>query len=461
MATVKIAAKVPLRKRREAQSNSKEKEESILETKSATAIISDLWAVAKEERLINRMFDPIFTNASGLLDKLLLSTNMAYPPQDVLQKVNLQKECDLMNQLRYAMKHALLASRPSSIAWCTGTWSLMFQSHQSVLEKYLGISNQDIIIDTCEKHTYTLQILVHEPGYYLVVDHDTKTIVLSISCSQSFGDAITDLNAIPCAFTVDNITGKVHEGMLQSAFRINNAITKTLLETCALYEDYNVVITGHSLGAGVAALLGLMYKDHPIIRQKHGLRVYAFASPCIVSKEFTDNEIGSDFITSIAVNCDMVTRLSVESFKKYNRRQDLVMNQKLSVVANLKSYCKGDLMPPEDDRTTELLNLICSASCSRMYGELYPLGRPLWFVPTELFEDKEMEPEIRCALRHRIGALNDCEAPKNKDQSENGAGHTLCDASSYRYVFTDLVCSAKAKSDHYPDVYLSICGGSL
>ena len=442
---------------------------AVLSVKSSNEVMSGIWALAKEEQLWTRMLGTKHRKASKVLHKVLHSINVAYPPRDVLQPIDLNQESALMNQLRYAMRHSVLALRPSCIAYTTGTWSLMFKSHKSVLKRYLEISDKDIILNTCSKNMKRWKFRVNEPGYYLMVDHNTKRIVLSIRSSQSFGDVITDLNANPCAFTVDNINGKVHEGMLQSAYSLKDAITEPLLQTCALHEDYKMVITGHSLGGGVAALLGLMYKDHPIIRQKHGLKVYAFASPCIVSKEFTDNEIGSDFITSIAVNCDMVTRLSVQSVKKYNWRQDLMMNQRESVVEALisennerrKTANVISSTPKETAESRALSNAISSVP-NDSDDELYQLGRPLWFVPNEIIDGESSTDNEISSSQPQDDDTELKEDPEDlRQESTNSSKHTLCDASSYRYVFQDLVMSFQSWTDHYPGVYLKTCGASL
>ncbi len=43
-----------------------------------------------------------------------------------------------------------------------------------------------------------------------------------------------------------------------------------------MVQEYNVVVTGHSLGAGVAAILSLLMHDLPQYKQ---LRCYAFSPP--------------------------------------------------------------------------------------------------------------------------------------------------------------------------------------
>lgn len=45
-------------------------------------------------------------------------------------------------------------------------------------------------------------------------------------------------------------------------------------------QEYKIVLTGHSLGAGVASVLAVMFKErHP--EWSHDLRAYNFATPAV------------------------------------------------------------------------------------------------------------------------------------------------------------------------------------
>jgi predicted lipase len=84
-----------------------------------------------------------------------------------------------------------------------------------------------------------------------------------------------------------NLTIRCHEGILISALGLFTKL-EILVEELLLPTGYKLLITGHSLGAGVAALLGILLRSRfPRLQlDSNGttmmLRVVAFASPPIL-----------------------------------------------------------------------------------------------------------------------------------------------------------------------------------
>ena len=97
---------------------------------------------------------------------------------------------------------------------------------------------------------------LYKPAYYLVVDTEEQKIVLSVRGSTSAADWLTDLDAEADAesFDIDGdtkIDGYVHPGIYLAASELKKRVDERLIETARKYEDYQVIITGHSLGAGI------------------------------------------------------------------------------------------------------------------------------------------------------------------------------------------------------------------
>lgn len=364
--------------------------------KSHSQIISDVFKTAMNENMLTRLTHPAHRQASNLWNQLSHKIDLSYPPKSSLIPINnnhAQKQ-DLsisIEDIRYSMRHSFCAYQPALIAMKSQELSLGIKSHDNVLKACFGISDDDIIVNKCTSNPW--KSTVHEPSFYLIVDHNKRKIVLSIRGTSSISDIMTDLNAKCKKCDNDDIgfhTGYVHEGMLHSAKFIKDKINFKLCGLCKIYSNYQVIICGHSLGAGIASLLGLMYANDPIIRYKNRLKVYSFASPCIVSKEFDEQKVGYSYIHSIALSTDIITRLSFESIKKWNLRQDLIMNypQDKIIECLLDTQEQQSMEGQEcESSTSEFLRVLKSLESPDPNLELFPLGRVLWLVPNIVMDD--------------------------------------------------------------------------
>jgi len=80
-------------------------------------------------------------------------------------------------------------------------------------------------------------------------------------------------------------------------------------------KDFELVITGHSLGAGVASLVSLF------LHKRFGdrMKCYAFSNPCgLMSKRLS--EYCDKFVTSLVVGNDLVGRLSLWTMQQLRNK---------------------------------------------------------------------------------------------------------------------------------------------
>ncbi|CAD5215322.1 unnamed protein product [Bursaphelenchus okinawaensis] len=165
---------------------------------------------------------------------------------------------------------------------------------------------------------------LYQVPFVVLTDHRTNSIVITIRGSASLLDLVTDLSLSDDVFSVDvdsdpilkedhelDSSGevRVHRGMLNSARYVFNMLKKyqVLEDLMELHPTYNVVVCGHSLGAGVAALLTLLLKQgYPTVR------CYAFSPPGCVISEHGQSEMESH-VLSIIVGDDLVPRISYQS----------------------------------------------------------------------------------------------------------------------------------------------------
>ncbi|GAC73579.1 hypothetical protein PANT_9c00195 [Moesziomyces antarcticus T-34] len=96
---------------------------------------------------------------------------------------------------------------------------------------------------------------------YVAVDDAAKAVVLTCRGTMGLSDILTDLTATFETIAVEGGRSdrhyQVHSGMLASTRRLcneNSTVMQTLRRALEENPDYGLVITGHSLGGGVAAL---------------------------------------------------------------------------------------------------------------------------------------------------------------------------------------------------------------
>lgn len=109
----------------------------------------------------------------------------------------------------------------------------------------------------------------------------------------------------------------------------------------SMYPEYELVITGHSLGAGLAVLVGAkLYSKYPT------LKVYGFATPSgLLSREaakFTEH-----FVYTVVIGDDVIARISLEAVENLKVGiLETLQSCKLPKVFNLiiKLICKSQVL---------------------------------------------------------------------------------------------------------------------
>lgn len=193
-----------------------------------------------------------------------------------------------------------------------------------------------------------------KPRFYVVTDHPRKTIILVLRGTLSMGDLAADLTCESVPFVFDPEVQKnmdarvaqmqaaeggakrasfvseeafgflVHEGFVITANEIGykgRAVHRAVAAALAANPGYSIDVTGHSLGAGVASVLAMMWADPttgltiassglPAGRRLHA---YCFAVPCVTSSQLGRSV--SSIITSYTYSYDLVCRLSLGSIQ--------------------------------------------------------------------------------------------------------------------------------------------------
>lgn len=206
----------------------------------------------------------------------------------------------------------------------------------------------------------------------VVCDHTTKTVIVSIRGTFSLSGIIVDL----AGFCREFCGGWAHAGFAAAARHTWKTVWETVLQQKMQYlpSDYNLVLTGHSMGAGVACLITiLLHHERPPALRDRTIRCHAFAAPPVFGPLSAAPEAVSNII-AYTNGWDCVPSLSVDAIRRF-----------MGAVSRIDTALRGH---PVWQRAAERYELGEPAEdLVRAYYGAVPLRplmqAPVLFVPTE------------------------------------------------------------------------------
>ena len=121
------------------------------------------------------------------------------------------------------------------------------------------------------------------------------------------------------AKNVEFLDGLAHDGILKAALRLIEESTDVLKRAFETYPDYRLIITGHSLGAGVSVLLHLGIragKFQDIIPSTIELKTIALAPPAVYKATEIPEHMTNEIIGIVQGN-DCVPRLGLTNLDEF------------------------------------------------------------------------------------------------------------------------------------------------
>jgi len=233
-----------------------------------------------------------------------------------------------------------------------------------------------------------------EPGYLVAVDHETGHVVVALRGTSSVRDVLSDLACQPTDVQLSGMDGIAHSGMLTAARRIEAklaGLVKMGLERLAI-ETTRVIVVGHSLGAGVSALITALWHDR-LAFPGIDLRCVALACPQILDQRLS--QAMGNFTTSILLGHDLVPRFSLATA---NDLRSAILHIHDPQGHGLQaSFGSQELLAAEASGQSEQLvqaYVALRQSACRAPGRLFPAGRLVHLQPRPQLAEAEAFDEL-------------------------------------------------------------------
>ncbi|XP_012975863.1 diacylglycerol lipase-beta isoform X2 [Mesocricetus auratus] len=314
--------------------------------------------------------------------------------------------------------------------------------HFASILKTTGLQYRDFIHISFHDKVYELPFIV-------VLDHRKEAVVVAVRGTMSLQDVLTDLSAESENLELDiELQDCVaHKGIAQAARYVYRRLVNDgiLSQAFSIAPEYRLVLVGHSLGAGAAALLAIMLR-----RAYPQVRAYAFSPPRgLLSKSLY--EYSKDFIVSLILGMDVIPRLSVTNMEDLKRRI-------LRVIANcnkpkykilLHGCWYGLFGGSPDNSPTELDEGNQGALTQPLLGEQSLLTR---CSPGYSSSDSPLDSPTKYPPLYPPGRIIHLE-------EESGSGRFgCCSAARYRArwaheaEFGKILIGPKMLTDHLPNI---------
>ncbi|KZT13181.1 alpha/beta-hydrolase [Laetiporus sulphureus 93-53] len=245
----------------------------------------------------------------------------------------------------------------------------------------------------------------------------------------------------------------VHGGMLKMARAMGapgKPVHVAVRDVLRRNRGYSLVLCGHSLGAGVAALLALMWAN-PYTRlthrrsglpQRRTVSAYCFAPPCLTSPRLGKIAGESGLILSFVHSHDVVSRLALGSVRDLARcamwlcKAEEAHHEGYSTITKRALKWTSGLGKEED--TEWFIAMRKTLEANMQMTELYPPGRVWWAL-----RDGDLHPAHR--LRDADGKLK---GPSSGEQKVR-----LFEVLDVPQAFGQIVFARDMLSSHLPHQY--------
>lgn len=295
---------------------------------------------------------------------------------------------------------------------------------------------------------------IYKPVHYIAFFRETNAIVVAIRGTSSLADCITDISALPTVINLNDIPENrspdeyfVHGGFYESAKYVHESLLShsIITDLCTgKYAECNLIILGHSLGAGVALVLStLLWSRYEDLRSR--IQCLAYSPPGGVLSAAT-----VEYCSSFTIGCfygqDMIPRIAQHTFDRFREEIFDLLAASRNSKASLFVKCF---------QTTDLVSSFHPSTCSSdtfsVPNEAVSFRNSLRFTTLGSREEaKKMYPCKR--LFHFRKVLK----RKRKDYCRTTNEEIYVPVLEGPHQVQTIIASPTMFTDHFPDVLFRV-----
>lgn len=141
------------------------------------------------------------------------------------------------------------------------------------ISSHIGVPSQDIVWMDVDNYDGD----AHHLRHFVAIDHENQKVVLSIRGTFSLQEIVVDV----AGFSREFCGGEGHSEMATMAERVWDVAGPRVISLLKEHPEYELILTGHSLGAGTACLLNVMLQSNTqkLLPRSQKVRCFAYAAP--------------------------------------------------------------------------------------------------------------------------------------------------------------------------------------
>jgi hypothetical protein len=184
-----------------------------------------------------------------------------------------------------------------------------------------------IIEDYIYHYNYDLNFTgdnIFKPKFFIYVDHIGLNIIIAIRGLGNAADTISFISGeMENPFCLERFSKEsgylAHKGFTLAACNVLESVMPVLKKWVSIYPDYNIKVTGHSYGAGVAALVAWALNEDVktgLLKTNTSVRGILFGCPPVFNEEAVKDTCS--FLVNVIFGWDIIPSISESNIYKFS-----------------------------------------------------------------------------------------------------------------------------------------------